>query len=857
MKKLIISIVATASLALVAKADGALPNATSFETYPDNVAFDVGLNDNGGEGGYIFWSGGDEGSEFLIKALAGEGGLGAKSVTRPKYWDGEDDANALSIDTDVALSRHVNAGRTAQDIGTGLYFDSMVQFTATDTAPTVEANTSDKLVVWLKEIEGSGEQPSTYKLCVTAGVWDSLGHITVTEFENTNSEIAVSPDEWYRLSISVSADEDGYPLFEVRVNGKLFTAGDVNKFMSLAYDAEDAKTITSVSFQGKGAIDDLVWTTEDPYYEAPSTTDVTISLTCAEGLTLGGENGNVFWYYNNGSNEVEYNGNVLTAKKLQIGEKVVFTCETPVGYTVEGLNKVSFNEEIIEWTSEEIEVTANLELSFTITKDDVPAANFTVGDKTFETFAEAIAEVAENGGTIVIAEDAADESLVLAKTVEIAADTTINFNGKTLTSTADPAIVVLDGALNLTGNGGITAPGVVIWQGEKNATPVTETTVNVGEGVTILSKNGDDGDNAVLMYGDATLNVAGTLETYSKGFAALQNSGNDKKANVKITITGTVINHNEAAIGMNTDKTAEATLTVKDGAVVTGATAIYAKSGTVVIEGGTITGTGAAVEFAPGQVGGKVTGDALVVEANNNYKAVSVTVTDGTFVSNNAKAIASYATPDATALVGFVTGGMFNTEIDAALLGKSENDKELELVEAETAGFWTVAEKKADETPKFGDEAYDPEDVDQNGEWTAVNSSSVITVPTGWELDDEKNTITKGAVVIKIPGYYSITPAQGGGYSLALNETARPTVAAEGATKPMEFVTVGNEEFVKLNVPNIKPRLYYSVVYADDVKFTLNMVKTDPVQGAVPTAPKGKGTNGRFFKVVVTDVPQN
>ena len=95
------------------------------------------------------------------------------------------------------------------------------------------------------------------------------------------------------------------------------------------------------------------------------------------------------------------------------------------------------------------------------------------------------------------------------------------------------AIHVTAGTLDLTGNGGITAPWVVIQQGTKNVGETT--TVNVGKGVKLLSRNdvesreGDPengyGDCAVYLCGKATLNVAGTLETDSRNYCAIQASG--------------------------------------------------------------------------------------------------------------------------------------------------------------------------------------------------------------------------------------------------------------------------------------------------------------------------------------------
>jgi len=91
----------------------------------------------------------------------------------------------------------------------------------------------------------------------------------------------------------------------------------------------------------------------------------------------------------------------------------------------------------------------------------------------------------------------------------------------------------------------------------------------------------------------------------------------------------------------------------------------------VTISGGTITANGEANAYIPVSSGFQDTGDALYVEhydnsANSeNYGTPTVTVTGGTFVSNNGNSIASYANPNnaangVAALTQFVSGGCFN-----------------------------------------------------------------------------------------------------------------------------------------------------------------------------------------------------
>ena len=278
----------------------------------------------------------------------------------------------------------------------------------------------------------------------------------------------------------------------------------------------------------------------------------------------------------------------------------------------------------------------------------------TVGEETVncETVAEALDALAANGGSLQIAADADPEALALTETLTIAANTTIDLNGKSLTSTADPAIHVTGGTLTLTGEGSITAPGVVIQQGTKNAGLTTK--VVVGEDVELISFRTEgedwDGDNVVLLYGKATLESAGVLLTYSKGYAAIQGSGGDAGAETAITITGgQVVNNGDVAIY----QPQAGTLTITGG-VISGSTAIYAKAGTITISGGEISGTGAQNAYGENHNGCGSTGDALVVDTTAGYATPTVSITGGAFTSDNAAAVASYAGAGQTAATGIV-----------------------------------------------------------------------------------------------------------------------------------------------------------------------------------------------------------
>jgi hypothetical protein len=178
-------------------------------------------------------------------------------------------------------------------------------------------------------------------------------------------------------------------------------------------------------------------------------------------------------------------------------------------------------------------------------------------------------------------------------------------------------------------------------------------------------------EGSVFVFGSATVDVYGTVE-YTKP-----------------TKNGV----NYFAIATNGSLSTGTTINIYDGAKVTSPNvAIYNPNGTLNLFGGTIEGsTGVYVRggnlnipvdstvkiIANGAVGGHDsdsgaadrTGDALVIDASKGYATLTAVIAGGTFTSANANAIAAYTTGDAQAIIKFVSGGTFNTQIDEELLG--------------------------------------------------------------------------------------------------------------------------------------------------------------------------------------------
>ena len=297
MKKTMLALMATVGLAFVAKADDPAENiyegSTAFETAAftaaaeteDKVlpALDEGETGSS-SGGYEFWVGSTGDSKVA------SGGSGS---TVAYYAEGAHNLYA-SLDTgsDVLLRKAVSGDNTV-DFGE-IYFDTMVQFTASDDDVTPEAG--DKLIVWMKATgaEGDPEEPgyveATTNLMITAGALNPLSF----KLNGTNNYTVAGTYEagvWYRLTVKTvwnisgnsELDEAGCPGFKVYVNGNPVALKEGSPasydgcFASLV-DREASTSLTGIGFKGTGAVDDIAMTVEDPIPEVETTFPMTLTV---------------------------------------------------------------------------------------------------------------------------------------------------------------------------------------------------------------------------------------------------------------------------------------------------------------------------------------------------------------------------------------------------------------------------------------------------------------------------------------------------------------------------------------------------------------------------------------------------
>ncbi len=195
----------------------------------------------------------------------------------------------LETDSNVVLRRNfaASAGAVTVDADNSYVVDTLVKFTATDEAPTV--NDGDKFILWLQSTEN--DSGTTYSLMATCGTIDAFGGIPNDESGNPITatvalNAAVTAETWARISVKTIATGNGGGVlgFVVYVDGVAVAVSDDAAYTALfadelteynaeakAYrtdkkllpclvggDVDNGQTLTSVGFEGTGAIDDLM-----------------------------------------------------------------------------------------------------------------------------------------------------------------------------------------------------------------------------------------------------------------------------------------------------------------------------------------------------------------------------------------------------------------------------------------------------------------------------------------------------------------------------------------------------------------------------------------------------------------------
>lgn len=447
MKKLFIAFVSAVSFALFAKADPidfTSPTGTSFENAAAG-AFSLEQQDE--DGSSYWYSTGDEFGQITEDAPVYSGDRPAmfQNATQLKYFE---------IDSADRLYRSAYAlpdGGEAQpvNIGTGVYFDSLVRFAAAEAGRAPEAG--DKIGLWFKAVaaEDDPNGVGVTNLMVKAAYLEADNSVTVKDYAITKLDgQAISaadnlvPDSWHRVTIKALADAssvEGSVGFVVFIDGKVAASdevkGDDDSFLAslnptaqawadknalfpslVAAGTAGGDTITSAAFLGVGAVDDVSFTPNAPTFAADSRFfTVKWDPKAFNSLTV------------NGQMMVVADG---TCDIGGVGNEVGVSCVLADNYVVTGA--VCDANSSFDLAS----------MKFTLTGTSVATLltqkrMFKVGDDYYETFEDAL-EAAEDGGTVQLAADIELEEPLSIEDMDI----TIDLAGHDITICAEsePAI---------------------------------------------------------------------------------------------------------------------------------------------------------------------------------------------------------------------------------------------------------------------------------------------------------------------------------------------------------------------------------------------------------------------------------
>ena len=256
---------------------------------------------------------------------------------------------------------------------------------------------------------------------------------------------------------------------------------------------------------------------------------------------------------------------------------------------------------------------------------------------------------------------------VVSATVAVDKNLTLDLGGNTLTGTNCRALHITSGKLELTGSGTVKSTGIdvdssVVRVGDNNGAARNVELV-IGKDVVIDSPD----SYGVGAFGTATtekLTIYGTIKstaTTNESYdgCAVTTLGTDTTTLATITIKeGAVI----SAEHTNAVYLPAGTLTV-EGGTITGTTGIYFKSKNMTISGGTITGSGTKQDYKYYGNGGISTGEAVTIDSCNYPGGIgSVSIRGGEFSSTHANAIGSYNSNSGALQTNFITGGAFSSD---------------------------------------------------------------------------------------------------------------------------------------------------------------------------------------------------
>jgi len=307
-------------------------------------------------------------------------------------------------------------------------------------------------------------------------------------------------------------------------------------------------------------------------------------------------------------------------------------------------------------TAPQYEVESTYDLETFIYTYAVKSYVAQIGNTKYESLADAVA-AATSGQTVTLL---ADVTLNSTLTLPAGKTLTMDLGGFTIYSGNDSSKrIVVNGTVTMT-NGVVDGQTTVYDPNNGTAMIRVNGSLTLGANLTIRNTI-----NAVAAFGTGSLTVNGATIN-ALGFA-ISTNGSATGANAS---NGTVLAINSGTI-TSTDVAVylpSGTMTI-NGGTITGSTGVYAKGGSLSVPStstAVITGNGADTGWSFNGNGANSTGDALVIDNSAYpYGPATATIAGGTYESTNGDAIGNY-TKDAETLptaTGFVSGGTFSNAV--------------------------------------------------------------------------------------------------------------------------------------------------------------------------------------------------
>lgn len=257
------------------------------------------------------------------------------------------------------------------------------------------------------------------------------------------------------------------------------------------------------------------------------------------------------------------------------------------------------------------------------------------------------------GATVTILND-----IALKEAVVVAQDNiTIDLNGKNITATGDRAFWVKNAGASITGTGTISATGIVNpdWSVIQVGNESGDAGLTIANGVTITTD--DCYGITTIGTGTSSLTVNGTVITKVRpAICSTNNFTTTVGSNANITTTEEVAIYSTGA-----------SLSVSG--IVTGLSAVETKSGTLTINGATLTATGTPSHTANNN-GTSTRGYAVAMVKNTNFTAVSTAEFGTNTITGPVATLIDSGTADDPTFTGItmladINGEHYSSVIDA------------------------------------------------------------------------------------------------------------------------------------------------------------------------------------------------